>query len=85
MLIGSLETLLARAMFSRSIEVSGWQPGPPKFREHDFPKKKRPIFLKFIEPVTPLWVLYPPEIMHMGYTEPLLATAVFAKSINVLE
>ena len=47
-------------------------------------KKKRPDFLKFIGPVTPLLVLYPSEIMHMGFTELLRARAVFAKSIKVL-
>ena len=50
MLMGSLETLVARAMFARSIKASGWQPGAPKPRQHDFPKKKRPDFLKFIGP-----------------------------------
>ena len=84
MLIGSLGTLIARAMFSRSIKVSGWQPGPQKSREHEFPKKKkRPLFLKFIGPVAPLWVLQPSQIMHMVATEPLLAIAVFASSIKV--
>ena len=58
MLMGSFETLLAGAAFGRSIKVFGWQPGAPKSREHDFPKKKR-LFLKFIGPVTLLWVLYP--------------------------
>ena len=77
------ECLLTRAMFARSIKVSGWQPGAPKSREHDFQKKKRPDFLKFIGPVTPLLVLYPSEIMHMGFTGPLLARAVFARSIKV--
>ena len=67
-------------MFTRLIRVLGWQPGTPKPREHDFPKKKRPISWKFIGPVTPLWVLYPSEIMHMGFTEPLLARAVFTRS-----
>ena len=40
------ESLLARAVFTRSIKVLGWQPGAPKSREHDFPKKKkkRPTF-----------------------------------------
>ena len=38
------EVLLGRAVFARSIKVLGWQPGAPKFREHDFPKKKRPFF-----------------------------------------
>ena len=77
------ESLPARAVFTRSIRELGWQPGAPKPREHDFPKK-RPISLKFIEPVTPLWVLYPSESMHMGFMEPLLARAVFARSIKVL-
>ena len=62
----------------------GWQPGAPKPREHGFPKK-RPISLKFVEPVTPLWVLYPSEIMHMGSTELLLARAVFTRSNKVPE
>ena len=46
MLMGSLETLVARAMFARSIKVSGWQPGAPNPREHDFPKKKCPDFFE---------------------------------------
>ena len=54
----------------------------PKPREHDFPKKRH-ISLKFIEPVTPLWVLYPSEIMRVGFTEPLLARAVFTRSNKV--
>ena len=62
----------------------GLQPGAPKSREHDFPKKKRPNFLKFIEPVKRLWVLYPSEIMHFGSKELLKARAVFERSINVL-
>ena len=53
----STETLLSKAAFTRSIKVPGWQPDGPKTREHDFPKKKRPDFLKFIGPVTTLWVL----------------------------
>ena len=79
----STESLLARAVFTRSIRELGWQPGAPKPREHDFPKK-RPISLKFIGPVTPLWVLYPSENMHMGFMEPLLARAEFTRSIRVL-
>ena len=55
----------------------------PKTPGARFSEKKRPTFLKFIEQVTPLWVLYPSEIMHMGFTEPLLARAVFARSIKV--
>ena len=85
MLMGSLETLPARAMFARSIKVSEWQPGAPKSREHDFLKKKKTsFFLKFIGPVTPPWVLYPSEIMHLGSTELLSARAVFTRSIKVL-
>ena len=52
----STEPLLARRVFARSIKVLGWQPGPPKPREHDFPTKRRE-FLKLIGPVTALWVL----------------------------
>ena len=59
------------------------QRGAPKPREHDFPKKKLPNFLKFIESVTPLWVLYPSEIMRVGFTEPLLARAVLRRSNKV--
>ena len=62
----------------------GLQPGAPKTREHDFPKKKPPNFLRFIGPVTALWVLQPSQIMHMVSKEPLLARAVFTKSIKVL-
>ena len=55
----------------------------PKPREHDFPKKTS-IFLKFIGLVTPLWVLYPSEIMHLVLTEHLLAKALCTMSIQVL-
>ena len=34
--------------------------------------------------MTAPWVLYPSEIMQMGFTELLPAIAVFAKSIKVL-
>ena len=79
------EHLRARAVFAKSIKVLAWQPGAPKSREHDFPKKKNVLFfLNFIGPVTLPWVLYPSEIMHMGFTELLLARAVFTKSIKVL-
>ena len=77
------ELLLARAVFAKSIKVLGWQPGAPKSREHEFPKKNV-LFLNFIGPVTPPWVLQPSEIMHMVFAERLLAIAVFAKSIKVL-
>ena len=82
MRVGFSEPPLARAVFTRSIRELGWQPGAPKPREHDFPKK-RPIPLKLIGPVTPLWVLYPSEIMHMGFKGPLLARAVFIRSNKV--
>ena len=80
--MGFMEPLLARAVFTRSIRELGWQPGDPKPREHDFPKK-RPFSLKFIGPVTPLCVLYPSEIMRVGFTGPLLARAVFIRSNKV--
>ena len=82
MRVGFPEPWLARAVFTRSIRELGWQPGAPKPREHDFPKK-RPFSLKFIGPVTPLWDLYPSEIMHVGFTGPLLARAVFLRSNKV--
>ena len=56
----------------------------PKPREHNFPKKTTSFFLNFIGPVTPPWVLYPSEIMHLGSTELLLTRSFFAKSIKVL-
>ena len=83
MRVGFAEPSLAGAEIITSIRVLGWQRGAPKPREHDFPKKKRPISLKFIGPVTPLVVLYPSEIMHMGFTELLLARAVFTRSKKV--
>ena len=52
---GFKELLLGRAVFARSINVLGLQPGAPKTREHNFQKTK-PDFLKFIGPATPLWV-----------------------------
>ena len=48
-----------------------------------FSEKKRPLFLNFIGPVTPPWVLHPSEIMHLGCTENLLARAVITRSIKV--
>ena len=81
--MGFTGLLLARAVFARSIKVHGLQPGAPKSREHDSPKKNV-LFLNFVGPVTPPWVLYPSEITHMGFTEILLASAVFAKSIKEL-
>ena len=84
MLMVSTESLLSRATFTRSIKVPGWQPVAPKTREHEFPKKN-PDFLKFIGPVTTLWVLQPSQIMHMVFTESLLSRATFIRSIKVPE
>ena len=42
--MGFTDLLRARAVFAMSIKVLDWQPGAPKSREHDFPKKKRPFF-----------------------------------------
>ena len=80
----STESLAARAVFTKTIKMLGWQAGAPKFREHDFPKKKNVLFLKFIGPVTPPWVLYLSEIMHMVSAESLLSTPVFTGSIKML-
>ena len=71
------ESLLAGAVFTRSIKVFGWQPGAPKIPGTRFSEKKKRLFLKFIGPVTPLWVLYPSEIMHLGFTDSLLARTLF--------
>ena len=57
MQMGFTKILRARAVFAKSTKVLGLQPGAPKPREHDLPKKKPPDFLKFLGPVTPLWVL----------------------------
>ena len=51
------ESLLARAVFTRSIKVLGWESGAPKIPGAQFSQKKCTGFLKFIEPVTPLGVL----------------------------
>ena len=56
----------------------------PKIPGARFSEKKNVFFLNFIGPVTPPWVLYPPEIMHMGSTGLFLARAVFEKSIKLL-
>ena len=77
------ESLLARAVFTRLIKVLGWQAGAPNPREPEFPKK-RPISWKFIGPVTPLWVLYPSEILLIGSPEPPLASEKFKRSIRVV-
>ena len=77
------ESPLARAVFTRLIRVLGWQPRAPKPREHDFPKK-RPVSLKFIGPVTFLWVLQSSQIVRLVSTESLLARAVFTRLNRVL-
>ena len=46
MLMGSLETLPARAMFARSIKVSGWQPGAPQSPVARFSEKKNVLFFE---------------------------------------
>ena len=57
----------------------------PKIPGARFSEKKLLFFFfKFIGPVTPPWVLYPSEILHMGLTERFLARAVFALSIKEL-
>ena len=79
----STEHLLARSIFTRSIKVLGWESGAPKIPGAQFSQKKCPDFLKFIGPVTPLWVLQPSHIMHMVSAESLRARAVFARSNKV--
>ena len=67
------------------VNWSAWMAArDPKTPGARFSEKKRLNFLKFIVPVTPLWVLYPSEIMRVGFTEPLLAIARFTRSIKVL-
>ena len=83
MQMGLTKLLRVRAVFAKSIKVLAWQPGAPETREHDFPKKKPTDSLKFFGPATPLWVLWPPTIMHLVSKDPLLASAVFARSIKV--
>ena len=56
----------------------------PEILEARFSGKKPHDLLKVIGPATPLWGLYPSEIMHMGFKERVLTRAVFAKSIKVL-
>ena len=81
--IGSTRPLIARAVFAMSIKVHGLQPGVPKSREHDFPKKKTSFFFEFHRTRDTSMVLYPSKIMHMGFKELLRAGAVFARSIKV--
>ena len=56
----------------------------PKIPGARFSEKKRPVSSKFIGPLTPLWVLYPSEIMHMGFTELPRARVKCTRSIRVL-
>ena len=46
--------------------------------------EKNPDFLKFIGPVTTLWVLQSSQTVNMVFTESLLARAVFTKLIRLL-
>ena len=84
--VGFPQPPLARAVFTRSIRELGCQPGAPKPREHDFPKKKTSFFFEIHRTSDTSMgsvVLYPSEIMQMDSTEPLLATAVFTRSNKV--
>ena len=48
MYMGSTGSFLVRAAFANSIKVLGLQPGSPKSREHDFPKKKTSRFFEIL-------------------------------------
>ena len=48
MYMGSAESLLVRAAFAKSIKVLGLQPGAPKNREHEFPKKKNLLIFEIL-------------------------------------
>ena len=76
------ESFLARAVYTRSIRVHGWQPGSQNPGSTIF--RKNVLFLKFIGLVKPLWVLYSSEIMYRDSTGSSLVRAVFARSIKVL-
>ena len=76
--------LLAKKVFARSMKVFGWQLGTANFRDHEFPKKKRPGCLEFTGLVTTVWVISLPETMHMVFTERFLTWAVFVRSKKVL-
>ena len=80
----STEPLLASAVLARSIKMLGWQPGAPKFREHDFPKKKSCFFFEIQRAIDTSMGPAALEIMHMVSTESSLARAVFTKPSNVL-
>ena len=54
---GLYGTFTSHINFWRSIKVLGWQSGAPKLPRARFSEKNVLIFLKFIEPVTPRWVL----------------------------
>ena len=55
----------------------------PKTPGARFSEKKNLEFLKFIGPVTTLWVLQPSHNMHMVFTESLLSRSTFTASIKV--
>ena len=46
--------------------------------------EKNPDFLRFIGPVTTLWVLQSSQTVHMVSTDSLLARAMFTRLIRVL-
>ena len=55
-----------------------------KIRDHDFPKKERPGCLEKTGLVTTICVLSHPKSMQMTFAARLLASAVIARSIEVL-
>ena len=57
--------------------------GAEKSQEQVSPRKS-PTFLKFLQPVAPLWVLYLSPNIHMVFRDCLIARANFAKSMEVL-
>ena len=67
------------------VNKSAWMAtGAEKSQEQFSPEKRSRFFLKFHEPVAPLWVLWLSQTNHMVFTEFLLARAKIARSIKVL-
>ena len=77
------ERLLAGTMFARSITVLGRRLGAEKPSSR-YLQGKGPSFLKFHQPVAPLWVLYLSQNVYMVFGDCLLARANFAESMKVL-
>ena len=77
------EHLLVMKLFARSIKLLGRRLGAEKSQEQVSPRKGL-TFLKFHQPVAPLWVLYLSQNVHMVFTDCLLARANFAKPMKVL-